>query len=109
MLGCCQSPVNFRSRNVEGNSTHKENYRCDCHFQGLEFAGNCIATCKSSLREEKRVDFSKLPTSWAIILEPITGNVVISEVDAFVNVVLSKAKNNMSYGEVVGTRECGAL
>ena len=33
------------------------------------------------------------------------GNVVISEVDAFVYVVLTKAENHMPYVELVGTTE----
>jgi hypothetical protein len=42
-------------------------------------------------------------------LEPVTDNVVICDVDALVYVVLSKAEKHMSYGEVVGTRECITL
>ena len=33
------------------------------------------------------------------------GNFVISEVDARMYVVLSKAEKHMTYGELVGTRE----
>jgi len=40
-----------------------------------------------------------------IILEMITGNVVISEVDALSYVVLSKAERHLSYRELFGTRE----
>jgi hypothetical protein len=37
----------------------------------------------------------------------MTGNVVIFEVDAFVYVVLSKAKiKHVTFGELVGTAEC---
>ena len=42
------------------------------------------------------VEFSKWPTSWKIILEPITGNVVISQVDTHMYVALSKAEEHMS-------------
>jgi hypothetical protein len=35
----------------------------------------------------------------------MTGNVVISEVDARMYVILSKAVEHVSYGELVGTRE----
>ena len=35
----------------------------------------------------------------------ITGNVVISEVDALSYVVLSKAERHLSYRELFGTRE----
>ena len=31
------SPVNCRSRNVEGNFKYKTNYRYNCHFPGLKF------------------------------------------------------------------------
>lgn len=51
------------------------------------------------------VDFSKQPTSWKIIMEPMTGNVIISEVNALMYVILRKAKEHVSYGELVGTKE----
>jgi hypothetical protein len=38
------------------------------------------------------VEFSEQPTSWKITLEPMTGNVAISEVDAVMCVVLSTEK-----------------
>jgi len=38
-------------------------------------------------------EFSELPTSRKIILEPMTSNVVISEVDVPMCVVLRKAEN----------------
>jgi hypothetical protein len=37
MLSHYQSPVNCRSTIVEGNFTHKANYRYCCYFPGLEF------------------------------------------------------------------------
>jgi len=40
------------------------------------------------------------------MLEPMTGNVVISVVDAVTHVVLSKTKRHVSYRELVGTTEC---
>ena len=40
-----------------------------------------------------------------IILETTTGHVIISEVDALVYVLLSKAEKHMPYGEFVCTRE----
>jgi len=49
------------------------------------------------------VEFSKLPTSWKIILEPMTGNVIISKVDTLMYVILSKAEKYVPYGELVGT------
>ena len=52
------------------------------------------------------VEFSKLSTSLKILLEKMTGNVVISEVDALMYVVLSKAEKHVPYGELIGTTEC---
>ena len=54
-------------------------------------------------------EFSKQPTSWKITLETMTGNVVISEVDALMYVVLSKAEKHASYEELFGTTECVTL
>jgi len=39
----------------------------------------------------------------------MTDNVVISEVDSLLYVVLSKAKKHVSYGELVYTTECVTL
>jgi hypothetical protein len=50
-------------------------------------------------------EFSKSPASWNIIVEPMTSNVVIPEVDVLIFVVLSKAEKHVRYGERVGTRE----
>jgi small nuclear ribonucleoprotein (snRNP)-like protein len=36
----------------------------------------------------------------------MTGNVVISEVDAHMNVVLGKTEKHVPYGELDGTTEC---
>jgi hypothetical protein len=36
----------------------------------------------------------------------MTGNVVTSEVDAVMCVVLSKATKRVPYGELIGTTEC---
>jgi hypothetical protein len=52
------------------------------------------------------VEISKYSTSWKIISEKMTVNVVISEEEALVYVVLSKAEKHMPYGELVGTTEC---
>jgi flagellar basal body P-ring protein FlgI len=52
------------------------------------------------------VELSKYTTSWKIVLELKTGNVVISEVAAVIYVVVSKAKNHVLYGELVGTAKC---
>jgi hypothetical protein len=40
------------------------------------------------------------------MFEPMTGNVVISEVDAVMYVILSKAEKHVPYGELVGTTKC---
>jgi hypothetical protein len=52
------------------------------------------------------VAFSKCTTSWKIVLELMSGNVVMSEVAALICVVLSKAENHVPYGELVGTAKC---
>ena len=44
------------------------------------------------------VAFSKQPTSWKIIMEPMTGN-------ALTYVILSKAEEHVPYRELVGTKE----
>jgi len=55
------------------------------------------------------VEFSKYSTSWKIILEPITGNVVLSEEDALMYVVKSKERKYGPYRELVGIAECITL
>ena len=65
----------------------------------------CIATCKSrgrnfSLKEETSVEFSKESTSWKIVFELMTGNVVMSKVhvDAPMHfVVVSKAAKRVPF------------
>jgi hypothetical protein len=52
------------------------------------------------------VEFSTFPISWKIIVEPMTGNIVRSEIDALMYVVLSKAEKHVPHGELVGTTEC---
>jgi hypothetical protein len=47
---------------------------------------------ESPLKVEERVDFSKDPTSWKIILKAITGDVVISGMVDFMYVVLSRVE-----------------
>ena len=44
------------------------------------------------LKNKDMVQFSDEPNSWTIILEPMTGSVIISAVDALMYVVLSKAE-----------------
>jgi hypothetical protein len=52
------------------------------------------------------LEFSKQPTSWKIITETMTGNVVIFEVEVLMYVLLSRAEKYVHYGELVGTTEC---
>ena len=52
------------------------------------------------------IEFSKQSTSWKIILEPRTDNVIVSKLESFMYVVLSKAENHMPLWELVGTTEC---
>ena len=40
------------------------------------------------------VEFSNFPTSWKIILEPVTGNIIMLGVDALMYIVLSKAEKH---------------
>jgi len=54
-------------------------------------------------------EFSEQPTSWIIILEPVTDNVAISEVDALMCVVLSTVEKHMPSGKLVGATECMTL
>ena len=59
--------------------------------------------------DEETAESSKQPASLKIILEPMIGNGVISEVDSIKCVVLSKVKKHVPYGEVVGTTACVTL
>jgi hypothetical protein len=47
--------------------------------------------------------FSEKPTSWKIILEPLTGNIVTFKVHDLMYVILSKAEKHVLYGKLVGT------
>jgi hypothetical protein len=48
--------------------------------------------------EKVMVEFSKSCASWKIIVQLVTGNIIISEVDAFMYVLLSKAETHMPCG-----------
>jgi hypothetical protein len=48
-------------------------------------------------------------STWKITLEIMTSNIVISEEDTLMYVVLSKAENHVPYGELAGTTECMTL
>ena len=58
------------------------------------------------LRNKEMVELSEESTSWKIILVPMTGNVIMSEVDDLIYVILSKAEKHEPYGELAGTTEC---
>jgi len=49
------------------------------------------------IKDKENVDFSKEPTSWKIIMEPKTGNVITSEVNALMYVILSKVEEHVPY------------
>ena len=55
------------------------------------------------------VEFSKRPAASKIMLERVTVNVVISEIDALTYVVLSKAAKHVPYVESVVSTECSTL
>jgi len=58
--------------------------------------------------DEESVEFLTYSIYWKIVLEMMTGNIVISEVDARIPcmcVVLSKGEKYLLYRELVGTRE----
>jgi len=59
------------------------------------------------LREKEMDEFSEQSSSWKITLEPLTGNVVISEVEALMYIVLSEAYKHVLYGQLFGAPECG--
>jgi len=56
--------------------------------------GICIASWQSFkaclLEYKKRAELLDQPTSWKIILKPMTGNVVVPEVHAVVYMVLNE-------------------
>jgi len=55
------------------------------------------------------VEFSKQPIACKIIQQPTTDNIAISEVDAIMCIVLSKAEKHVQYEEPAGTTECITL
>ena len=79
-----------------------------CHFQAWNLNSYLNETA-CLLKVEEMVQFSKQSTSWNIILQQITDNVVESVVGVFKCVVLSKAENQVPYGELAGTTDCMTL
>jgi hypothetical protein len=61
------------------------------------------------VKDRKMLEFPKHRTVWNIMLEGMTVNVVISEVDALTYVVLSKAANHVPWVELFVTTECITL
>jgi hypothetical protein len=43
--------------------------------------------------------------SWKVLLKQVSGNGVISKVDALMYDILNKAENHTLYGELVGTTQ----
>jgi hypothetical protein len=72
-----------------------------------------IATCKRKtaylIKDKVMGEFSEHPTSWKIILEPMTGNVAITKGDALMCVVLSTVEKHMPNRKLVGATECTTL
>jgi hypothetical protein len=73
-----------------------------------------FGTYKNSKKEKKRKNRNKecravSRASWKIMLAPMTGNVVIPEVDALTYIVLSEVEKHVSYRELADTRECLTL
>jgi hypothetical protein len=60
-------------------------------FQAWNLCGYLQALRACPLMDEEMVEFSNFPTSWKIILEPVTDNIIILGVDAIMYVLLSKA------------------
>jgi hypothetical protein len=62
----------------------------------------CLPERKEFLPYQGRINGRIFKTHyyWKIILEPMTGNVVISEVDVFMYSVLSQTKKHVPYAEL---------
>jgi len=63
-------------------------------FQAWNLCGYLQALRAYPLMDEEMVEFSNFPTSWKIILEPVTGNIIMLGVDALMYIVLSKAEKH---------------
>ena len=86
---------------------HKVTYFSYFHFPGLAYTSMQLPESVEclSLKEEERVYFSKQPAFCKIVLEQMTGNVVIADVDARMRVVLSEVDKHVPYWELVGITE----
>jgi hypothetical protein len=81
-------------------------YRYCCHFADLQIIP--LTETVEGLPSQGRGDgtvFNTASFSLKTGLEQKTGNVVISEVDSFTYVALSKVEKHVSYGELVGTTD----
>jgi hypothetical protein len=105
MFSRYQSHVNCKSRNLKGNLTDNVTYFYCCHFPDPKFI--YLPLRVEGWHSQGRGD-GCLSTS-KITLELTTGNIVITEVDALMYVVISKAENHVPYGELAGTTECMTL
>jgi hypothetical protein len=63
-------------------------------FQAWNLCGYLQALRACPIKDEEMVEFSNSPTSWKIILEPVTGNIIMLGVDALMYVLLSKAEKH---------------
>ena len=76
-----------------------KDYRYYCHFADLEFIQLPGRATWSYLayrrKDEEKVEFPRQTTSLKIITEKMIGNVLISEVDAIMYVVLSEAEKTL--------------
>lgn len=70
---------------------HKVNYHYCCHLQAWHLYSYLKQLMAGLLKDKEMAEFSDQSSSWKITLEPLTGNVVISDVDAVTYVVLSEA------------------
>ena len=79
---------------------------CYCgHFQ----AWNLYSYMAVILKDKEMAEISEQPTSWKIRLEPMTCNIVIFEVEAVMNVVLSEVEKHVLYGGLTGATECSVV
>ena len=63
----------------------------------------------SFFKEEETIKFPIQPNSQIVELKRVNGNLDMSDVDAVMYVVLTKAGKYVPYGELLGSVECIAL
>jgi hypothetical protein len=74
----------------------KVNYSYYCHFADLEFI-QLPERVKACVLMDEKMPISQNSLLLGKLLEPLTGNVVISEVHAFMYVVLSKTEKHVPF------------